>query len=97
DQLPVSGSEIYTAVAEFWKPWLCEEALKTFRKGGYYSQVYKSSSKTSHPLRIISLNTNLYYDPNKVTLNITDPADQLLWLEETLQFSRQNNEKVTNL
>ncbi|XP_071997767.1 cyclic GMP-AMP phosphodiesterase SMPDL3A isoform X2 [Engystomops pustulosus] len=94
DQLPVSGSEIYTAVAEFWKPWLCEEALKTFRKGGYYSQVYKSSSKTSHPLRIISLNTNLYYDPNKVTLNITDPADQLLWLEETLQFSRQNNEKV---
>ncbi|KAM3931611.1 cyclic GMP-AMP phosphodiesterase SMPDL3A [Leptodactylus fuscus] len=93
DQLPVSGSEIYTAVAEFWKPWLCDEALSTFRKGGYYSQIYKANG-TSHPLRIISLNTNLYYSPNKETVNITDPADQFIWLEETLKLSRQNNEKV---
>lgn len=93
DQLPVSGSEVYTAVAEFWKPWLCEEALTTFRKGGYYSQVYKANTSGTS-LRIISLNTNLYYSPNKETFNITDPADQLKWLEETLQFSRQNTEKV---
>ncbi|XP_068087497.1 cyclic GMP-AMP phosphodiesterase SMPDL3A isoform X2 [Hyperolius riggenbachi] len=92
DQLPVSGSEVYTAAAEFWKPWLCEEALTTFRKGGYYSQIYKSNAST--PLRIISLNTNLYYGPNKETFNVTDPADQFAWLEETLQYSRQNNEKV---
>ncbi|XP_073532054.1 cyclic GMP-AMP phosphodiesterase SMPDL3A [Phyllobates terribilis] len=93
DQLPLSGSEVYTAVAEFWKPWLCEEALSTFRKGGYYSQIYKLNG-SSPPLRIISLNTNLYYSPNKETVNITDPADQLEWLEETLKYSRQNNEKV---
>ncbi|XP_040285025.1 acid sphingomyelinase-like phosphodiesterase 3a [Bufo bufo] len=93
DQFPVSGSEVYTAVAEFWKPWLCEEALSTFRKGGYYSQIFKSNG-TSHPLRIISLNTNLYYSPNKVTFNMTDPADQFQWLEETLKLSRQNNEKA---
>ncbi|KAG8444288.1 hypothetical protein GDO86_009463, partial [Hymenochirus boettgeri] len=93
DQHPVSGSEVYTAVAEFWKLWLTEEALNTFRKGGYYSQIYKSN-KSVHPLRIISLNTNLYYSPNKVTVNMTDPADQFKWLEETLQVSRQDNEKV---
>ncbi|XP_053314993.1 acid sphingomyelinase-like phosphodiesterase 3a [Spea bombifrons] len=93
DQFPVDGSEVYTAVAEFWKPWLNEQALTTFRKGGYYSQIYKSSP-TALPLRIISLNTNLYYSPNKVTLNISDPAGQLDWLEETLKASRQNNEKV---
>ncbi|XP_044145349.1 acid sphingomyelinase-like phosphodiesterase 3a [Bufo gargarizans] len=93
DQFPVSGSEVYTAVAAFWKPWLCEEALSTFRKGGYYSQIFKSNG-TSHPLRIISLNTNLYYSPNKVTFNMTDPADQFQWLEETLKLSRQNNEKA---
>ncbi|XP_063773328.1 acid sphingomyelinase-like phosphodiesterase 3a isoform X2 [Pseudophryne corroboree] len=92
DQFPVSGSEIYTSVAEIWKPWLSEDALCTFRKGGYYSQIYKSN-KSSHSLRIISLNTNLYYGPNKVTVNITDPADQFAWLEETLQYSRQKNEK----
>ncbi|XP_053566751.1 acid sphingomyelinase-like phosphodiesterase 3a [Bombina bombina] len=93
DQFPVSGSEIYSAVADLWKPWLTEEALSTFRRGGYYSQVFKAKG-SSHPLRIISLNTNLYYSPNKVTVNITDPADQFEWLEYTLQNSRQNNEKV---
>ncbi|XP_063299529.1 acid sphingomyelinase-like phosphodiesterase 3a [Pelobates fuscus] len=93
DQFPVEASEIYTAVAEYWKPWLNEEALVTLRKGGYYSQIYKSS-QTAQSLRIISLNTNLYYSPNKVTVNMTDPADQFEWLEETLKASRQNNEKV---
>ncbi|KAE8602330.1 hypothetical protein XENTR_v10013950 [Xenopus tropicalis] len=93
DQLPVKESEVYTAVAEFWKPWLTEEALSTFRKGGYYSQIYKSN-KSAHSLRIISLNTNLYYTPNKVTVNMTDPANQFEWLEDTLKISRQNNEKV---
>ncbi|XP_075720386.1 cyclic GMP-AMP phosphodiesterase SMPDL3A isoform X2 [Rhinoderma darwinii] len=93
DQFPVSGSEVYTEVAEFWKPWLSEEALCTFRKGGYYSQIYQPNV-TLRPLRIISLNTNLYYSPNKETVNITDPADQFEWLEDTLKRSRQNNEKV---
>ncbi|XP_075453286.1 cyclic GMP-AMP phosphodiesterase SMPDL3A isoform X2 [Ascaphus truei] len=93
DQFPVAGSEIYTAVAEFWKPWLTEEALITLREGGYYSQIYPSNA-TAHPLRIISLNTNLYYSPNKVTINMTDPANQFEWLEDTLKNSRQNHEKV---
>ncbi|KAM4771015.1 cyclic GMP-AMP phosphodiesterase SMPDL3A [Rhinophrynus dorsalis] len=93
DQLPVSANEVYTAVAEFWKPWLTEEALTTLRKGGYYSQIVKTG-KSDCPLRIISLNTNLYYSPNKVTVNMTDPANQFEWLEDTLHTSRQNNEKV---
>ncbi|KAM8953648.1 cyclic GMP-AMP phosphodiesterase SMPDL3A [Pelodytes ibericus] len=93
DQFPVEASEVYTAVAQFWKPWLDEEALVTLRKGGYYSQMYKSI-QSAYPLRIISLNTNLYYSPNNVTLNMTDPAGQLEWLEDTLKTSRQNNEKV---
>ncbi|KAM4693629.1 cyclic GMP-AMP phosphodiesterase SMPDL3A [Discoglossus pictus] len=91
DQQPVSGSEVYTAVAEFWKPWLTEDALSTLRRGGYYSQIYRPEG-SAHPLRIISLNTNLYYSPNKVTLNMTDPADQFVWLEYTLQKARLNNE-----
>ncbi|OCT80206.1 acid sphingomyelinase-like phosphodiesterase 3a [Xenopus laevis] len=93
DQLPVKENEVYTAVAEFWKPWLTEEALSTFRKGGYYSQIFKSNRST-YTLRIVSLNTNLYYSPNKVTVNMTDPANQFEWLEDTLKISRQNNEKV---
>lgn len=33
DQLPVTTSEVYNAVADFWKPWLSDEAINTFRKG----------------------------------------------------------------
>ncbi|XP_002919734.2 acid sphingomyelinase-like phosphodiesterase 3a isoform X1 [Ailuropoda melanoleuca] len=90
DQLPVVTSKVYNAVADLWKPWLDEEAIRTLRKGGFYSQ--KVSPNLN--LRIISLNTNLYYPPNIMTLNETDPANQFEWLENTLNTSQQNKEKV---
>ncbi|XP_047921546.2 cyclic GMP-AMP phosphodiesterase SMPDL3A isoform X1 [Anser cygnoides] len=93
DQLPVTTSEVYNAVADFWKPWLTDEAISTFRRGGFYTQLFESSVG-SQPLRIISLNTNLYYSPNSVTVNITDPANQLAWLEGILEASSQKQEKV---
>ncbi|XP_074166071.1 cyclic GMP-AMP phosphodiesterase SMPDL3A [Sminthopsis crassicaudata] len=93
DQLPVSTSKVYEAVANFWEPWLTEEAINTLRRGGFYSQTVPSHL-SSQSLRIISLNTNLYYGPNAVTLNKTDPANQFEWLENTLNSSRQNKEKV---
>ncbi|NXS06542.1 ASM3A phosphodiesterase, partial [Neodrepanis coruscans] len=93
DQLPVTTSEVYSAVADFWKPWLNDEAINTLRKGGFYTQLFKSSN-SSQPLRIISLNTNLYYSPNSQTVNITDPADQFAWLEGILETSSQMEEKV---
>ncbi|XP_028653069.1 acid sphingomyelinase-like phosphodiesterase 3a [Erpetoichthys calabaricus] len=88
DQLPVSTNKIYEAVTELWKPWLTPEALKTLIKGGFYSQMIDQN------LRIISLNTNLYYSPNNETLGLPDPAGQFEWLEEVLQASLKNNEKV---
>lgn len=42
----------------------------------------------------MSLNTNLYYSPNKVTVNMSDPAGQYRWLQDTLELSKQNTEKV---
>ncbi|XP_037376237.1 acid sphingomyelinase-like phosphodiesterase 3a [Talpa occidentalis] len=90
DQLPAASSKVYDAVANLWKPWLDEEAVATLRKGGFYSQKVNPNLN----LRIISLNTNLYYGPNIVTLNKTDPANQFEWLENTLNISQQNKEKV---
>lgn len=58
--------------------------------GGFYSQLVKPG------LRLVSLNTILYYGPNKVTENMTDPAGQFLWLEKTLLKASQNQEKVSN-
>ncbi|EHB03974.1 Acid sphingomyelinase-like phosphodiesterase 3a [Heterocephalus glaber] len=90
DQLPIATSQVYDAVANLWKAWLDEEALSTLRKAGFYSQKVPGNPN----LRIVSLNTNLYYGPNAVTLNQTDPAHQFEWLENTLTSSQQNKEKV---
>ncbi|XP_023570013.1 acid sphingomyelinase-like phosphodiesterase 3a [Octodon degus] len=90
DQLPTATSQVYDAVANLWKAWLEEDALSTLRKGGFYSQKVPHNPN----LRIVSLNTNLYYGPNVVTLNETDPANQFEWLEHTLNSSQQNKEKV---
>ncbi|XP_056620325.1 acid sphingomyelinase-like phosphodiesterase 3a [Triplophysa dalaica] len=88
DQLPTSENTIYDAVAKLWYPWLSPAAVPTLLRGGFYSHVIKPG------LRLMSLNTNLYYSPNKVTVNVSDPAGQFQWLEETLELSRKNLEKV---
>ncbi|XP_076873978.1 cyclic GMP-AMP phosphodiesterase SMPDL3A [Brachyhypopomus gauderio] len=88
DQLAVNTCAIYEAAASLWAPWLHPEALATLRKGGFYSQLIKPG------LRLVSLNTNLYYSPNKVTVNMTDPGGQFQWLEDTLELSRQSRERA---
>ncbi|XP_028808851.1 cyclic GMP-AMP phosphodiesterase SMPDL3A isoform X3 [Denticeps clupeoides] len=88
DQLMTTTNEIYQAVAKLWMPWLKPEALATLRQGGFYSQLVRPQ------LRLVSLNTNLYYSPNKVTVNMSDPAGQLQWLQNTLESSRKGLEKV---
>uniref|UniRef100_A0A673LUZ1 Sphingomyelin phosphodiesterase acid like 3A n=1 Tax=Sinocyclocheilus rhinocerous TaxID=307959 RepID=A0A673LUZ1_9TELE len=89
DQLPASANAIYDAVAKLWSPWLNPEAVATLQKGGFYSLVIKPG------LRLVSLNTNLYYSPNQVTVNMTDPAGQFQWLQGTLELSRQKMEMVS--
>ena len=62
--------------------------LLTFLLGGYYTV------KTRHGIRIVAVNTNLYYIPNRQVLNETDPAGQFKWLNETLAHAREKQEKV---
>lgn len=88
DQMLTTTNAIYKAAAQLWKPWLQTEALLTLSQGGFYSQLVKPG------LRLLSLNTILYYGPNKVTRNMTDPAGQFEWLEETLEKAAQSQEKV---
>nr|XP_040016958.1 acid sphingomyelinase-like phosphodiesterase 3a isoform X3 [Gasterosteus aculeatus aculeatus] len=88
DQMPDSSNAIYEAAAQLWKPWLQPEALLTLSQGGFYSQLAKPG------LRVLSLNTILYYGPNRATENVTDPAGQFRWLEATLQKAARSREKA---
>ncbi|XP_053390580.1 acid sphingomyelinase-like phosphodiesterase 3a [Mercenaria mercenaria] len=50
--------------------------------------------KTSYGIRIVALNTNFYYTPNKLVSPEGDPAGQFAWLTETLGNAKDQNEKV---
>ncbi|XP_061757143.1 acid sphingomyelinase-like phosphodiesterase 3a [Nerophis ophidion] len=88
DQMPTSTNDIYKAAARLWKPWLQTDALQTLREGGFYSQLVYPG------LRVVSVNSILYYGPNEATANISDPAGQFEWLEDTLKRAEQQMEKV---
>lgn len=88
DQMETSSNAIYKAAAELWADWLQPDALLTLSNGGFYSQLVKPG------LRVVSLNTILYYGPNKVTANMSDPAGQYEWLEKTLEQAAHNMEKI---
>ncbi|XP_078449946.1 cyclic GMP-AMP phosphodiesterase SMPDL3A isoform X1 [Lampetra planeri] len=93
DQDPVAGSELYDRVADMWSGWLTEESQALFRKAGFYTQLVPGA-RSSAALRVVSLNTNLYYTPNHQTLGLPDPGGQLAWLRDVLSLARHHQEKV---
>ncbi|KAH3787782.1 acid sphingomyelinase-like phosphodiesterase 3b [Dreissena polymorpha] len=89
NQFPPANNRLYNDTLERWGPWINDSSQDNyFRKGAYYTV------KTPQGLRIISLNTNLYYTSDKETVNVSDPADQLQWLNATLVNAKTSNEKV---
>ncbi|XP_061668914.1 acid sphingomyelinase-like phosphodiesterase 3a [Syngnathoides biaculeatus] len=88
DQMPSSTNDIYKAAAQLWKPWLQDDALKTLSRGGFYTQLVHAG------LRVVSVNSILYYGPDLATANVSDPAGQFQWLEDTLKKADVNMEKV---
>lgn len=73
-----------------WDMLLDHEAVQTFLKGGYYMANPTQAKK----LRILNLNTNLYYDQDKLTKGMVDPGDQFRWLEDRLNEAKKKNESV---
>ncbi|KAM6910522.1 acid sphingomyelinase-like phosphodiesterase 3b [Xenentodon cancila] len=89
-QLPGAPNSIYDQIAEMWHNWLDPQSKETFKKGGYYTE--KLLNRTG--FRMLVLNTNLYYDQNKVTQDMADPADQFIWIDRILAEAATNKEKV---
>ncbi|KAM4601480.1 acid sphingomyelinase-like phosphodiesterase 3b [Polymixia lowei] len=89
-QLPAAQNDIYDQIAHMWQDWMEPESQQTFKKGGYYTE--KLLNRTG--FRMLVLNTNLYYDQNKLTQNMVDPADQFSWADQVLTEAANNREKV---
>ncbi|XP_056300643.1 acid sphingomyelinase-like phosphodiesterase 3b [Pseudoliparis swirei] len=89
-QLPAGPNSIYNQTADMWQDWLDPESRGTFKKGGYYTE--KLLNRTG--FRMLALNTNLYYDQNKLTQDMDDPAGQFSWADQVLTEAAINKEKV---
>ncbi|XP_042149253.1 sphingomyelin phosphodiesterase-like [Ixodes scapularis] len=85
----MSASWLYDALADRWSKWLPNHTATTLKRGGFYA------TKAFPGLKIVSLNMNYCYNLNWwILLDITDPAEELLWLVEQLQESESRGEKV---
>ncbi|XP_053182888.1 acid sphingomyelinase-like phosphodiesterase 3b [Scomber japonicus] len=89
-QFPGGPNYMYDQIADMWQHWLDPESQITFKKGGYYTE--KLLNQTG--FRMLVLNTNLYYDQNKQTQDIDDPAGQFSWADQVLTEAANNKEKV---
>lgn len=89
-QFPPIPNNIYNKVAKMWQSWLDPTSLNTFKRGGYYTE--KLLNRPGY--RMLVLNTNLYYDQNKLTVGSEDPAEQFKWAEQVLTEAATNKEKV---
>ncbi|XP_070580250.1 acid sphingomyelinase-like phosphodiesterase 3b [Ptychodera flava] len=90
NQLPPYNSAQYDAIAAAWSSWLTDDptAVDTLKTAGYYTL------KMDNGIRLIVPNNNLYYTSNKVTKDMPDPADQFVWIEDTLEAAKVADEKV---
>ncbi|XP_044215840.1 acid sphingomyelinase-like phosphodiesterase 3b [Thunnus albacares] len=89
-QHPAVPNNIYDRTADMWQKWLDPDSRKTFKRGGYYTE--KLLNRTG--FRMLVLNTNFYYDQNKLTKDMDDPASQFSWADEVLTKAANNKEKV---
>jgi len=88
----ISSQWVYDTLSGDWTQWIGSIAASQADKYGAYSY-----SLSDYKLRIISINTNLYYKENfwlyETTME-TDPDGQLAWLVTELQAAETANERV---
>lgn len=83
---------VYNLLSGLWSQWITPEATSDSQKLGAYSTKHPNSN-----LRVISLNTNMYYRENywlyRKTM-IRDPSDQIAWLVTQLDAAEKAQERV---
>nr|UBK24970.1 phospholipase C [Kionochaeta sp.] len=92
---PAIGNEsqwVYDTLASDWSQWIGTSGASSVESIGAYSVQYGSTK-----LRVISLNTNMYYIENFYLYEPTmeqDPAGQFAWLVSELSAAEAAGERV---
>lgn len=90
DDFPIAGEEFFGQYLTKggWSLVLPEDAQEDFKKGGFYEYNLPSN------VTVLVLNTNLYYGPNDLLQNVSDPCGQFAWIREKLQIAGEEGRKV---
>lgn len=90
DYYPIAGEEFYGQYLTEggWSLVLAEDEQEDFKRGGFYEHTLSTG------VTVLILNTNLYYAPNKLRQNVTDPCGQFAWMREKLQKAKDQDYKV---
>lgn len=83
---------VYDSLAQEWSRWVGNSSVAEARAAGVYSTKYPKGN-----LRVISLNTNMYYRFNFALYQTTlerDPNGQLAWLVRELDAAERGGENV---
>ncbi|KAI1370901.1 sphingomyelin phosphodiesterase [Hypoxylon crocopeplum] len=90
-----NGSQwLYDVLSSSWSPWIGTRAAATTKEFGAYSVKYPGGVGN---LRVISLNTNMYYGHNYWLYEEpmeADPSGQLAWLVSELDAAEKTGERV---
>ncbi|KAI1462421.1 sphingomyelin phosphodiesterase [Annulohypoxylon moriforme] len=89
---------VYGLLAEVWRKWIGSRGADTTRAfGGYSVRHAHLGDDETGGLRVISVNTNLYYDQNYWMYKDPmekDPSGQLEWLVRELDEAERAGERV---
>ncbi|XP_046565786.1 LOW QUALITY PROTEIN: acid sphingomyelinase-like phosphodiesterase 3b [Haliotis rubra] len=92
NQMPLveSGTHYYDDILTKgdWSELLEKHEQDQFQKGGYYSRSVQKG------LRLVMLNSNLWYSMNKQVTGNLDPNQQLAWLRQQLTEAKAAQQKV---
>lgn len=83
---------VYSLLSNAWTRWIGADAASTTQRQGRYSILHPGSK-----LRIISLNTNMYYVQNYWLYQRDmerDPESQIAWFASELDAAERNKERV---
>lgn len=83
---------LYSLMEGAWSKWVPDDDERTIRRIGAYAQKHQGKN-----LRVISLNTNLYYRHNFELYRTnmeSDPSGQLAWLAKQLEYAERAGDRV---
>ncbi|KAL7720483.1 Sphingomyelin phosphodiesterase [Entamoeba marina] len=94
NQMAINSQWLFNYAADVYSQFLTPDAKKSFQHGGYYTMPFPARFGITKPLNAVVLNTVLYYNYNKQTVDGTDPLGQFEWFDSLMKGYRKTGQKA---